>query len=137
LSPLRLCQLVMPDMKERGRGVILNVTSVSGLTGMGRPPQAGYVATKHALTGLTRELALQWGRYGIRVNALAPGFFASAATELIFGNESTAAWIDERMPLQFRATPHDFQAALLFLVSDASRFMTGQTVSIDGGWTAS
>ena len=136
LAPLHLCQLAFPAMVERGGGSIVNVTSISGERGIGRVPQAGYVASKHALTGLTRELALQWGRHGIRVNAVAPGFFETAMTEPLFGHERVGPWIEARTALPRRAGPDDVVGALLFLASDAAAWVTGQVLCVDGGWTA-
>lgn len=135
-APWRLAQLVFPDMVARGGGSIVNITSISGNRGIGKIPQAGYVASKHALTGLTRELALQWGRHGIRVNALAPGFFQTEMTTALFEHERIGPWIDERTALLGRAVPATFVGALLFLMSDASSWMTGQTLNVDGGWSA-
>jgi len=136
LAPLRLCQLAFPGMVERGGGAIVNVTSISGVRGIGRIPQAGYVAAKHALTGLTRELALQWGRHRIRVNALAPGFFETDMTAPLFAHERVGPWIDARTAVPGRASADDVVGALLFLVSDAAVWVTGQTLTVDGGWTA-
>jgi NAD(P)-dependent dehydrogenase (short-subunit alcohol dehydrogenase family) len=135
-APFRLAQLVFPDMVERGGGSIVNVSSISAIRGIGKIPQAGYVASKHALTGLTRELALQWGRHNIRVNALAPGFFETEMTAPLFAHEKTAAWIESRTALPGRAVPANLVGALLFLVSDGGSWMTGQTLCVDGGWSA-
>ena len=136
LVPLRLSQLVFPEMVESGGGAIVNVTSISGVRGIGRIPQAGYVAAKHGLTGLTQELALQWGRHGIRVNAIAPGFFETEMTATLFAHERVGPWIEARTSLPGRAGPADVVGALLFLVSDAASWVTGQTLCVDGGWTA-
>ncbi|HVV31309.1 MAG TPA: SDR family oxidoreductase [Mycobacteriales bacterium] len=136
LAPMRLSSLVFPDMRERGSGSIINVASISGLVGMGRIPQAAYVASKSGLVGLTRELALQWARYGIRVNAIAPGFFASEMTAPGLAVQKVADWITGNTPLRRLALPQEFAAPLLLLASDAGSYMTGQTLIVDGGWTA-
>jgi NAD(P)-dependent dehydrogenase (short-subunit alcohol dehydrogenase family) len=136
VAPLRLCQLVYPGMAERGRGAIVNVTSIVAHHGIGRLPQAGYAGSKGGLAALTRELAVQWARDGIRVNAIAPGFFRSEITEGILGSEKITEFILRNTPLGRVGEPGDFDGALLFLASDASSFVTGQTVFVDGGWTA-
>jgi NAD(P)-dependent dehydrogenase (short-subunit alcohol dehydrogenase family) len=112
---------------------IVNVASVLGLTA-GFAPQAAYSATKAAVLGLTRDLAHQWGsRRGIRVNALAPGYFASEMTDEIPAKllaDITGSTVFGRLGLQ-----PELDAALLFLASDASSFITGSTLVVDGGMT--
>jgi NAD(P)-dependent dehydrogenase (short-subunit alcohol dehydrogenase family) len=112
---------------------IVNISSVLGLTTAGLP-QAAYAASKAGLIGLTRDLAQQWtGRKGIRVNALAPGFFASEMTE-----QYPDGYLDGQMArvLVGRAgDPEELAAALVFLASDASGYVTGQTLAVDGGFT--
>jgi NAD(P)-dependent dehydrogenase (short-subunit alcohol dehydrogenase family) len=112
-------------------GSIVNVASILGLTTAGLP-QAAYSASKAGLLGLTRDLAQQWtGRKGIRVNALAPGFFHSEMTE-----EFPDGYLDAQMErvLAGRAgDPAELAAALVFLVSDAGGYVTGQTLAVDGG----
>lgn len=135
-APLVLSQLVHADMIGLGRGCIVNVGSIAGDVGIGRFPQASYAASKGALHALTRELAAQWSRHGIRVNCLAPGFFRSEMSEPLFAHPKSAEWIrrGEMLPRSMEAG--DLVGALAFLVSDASASMTGQTLLIDNGWTA-
>jgi NAD(P)-dependent dehydrogenase (short-subunit alcohol dehydrogenase family) len=135
VAPFRLSQLVLPDMQAAGHGVIVNVGSIAGLVGMGRLPQASYAASKGALHALTRELAAQWGRHGVRVNTLAPGMFESEMTRAIYESPKLDDWIRSGTLLARRSDPTDYSSALLFLMSDASRHMTGQALVIDGGWT--
>ncbi len=112
---------------------IVNISSVLGLTS-GRLPQAAYSATKAALIGLTRDLAQQWtGRKGIRVNALAPGFFASEMTDQY--PDGYLSSMAPRILAGRTGEPVELAAALLFLASDAGGYVTGQTLVVDGGMT--
>ena len=131
-----LTQLVGRQMLDRGGGVVVNVASVLGLVASGQIPQAGYVASKGGLVNLTRELAAQWARRGIRVNALAPGWFRTEMTELMFADEGGERWIRRKTPMGRAGELHELDGALLFLASDASTYVTGQVLTVDGGWTA-
>jgi NAD(P)-dependent dehydrogenase (short-subunit alcohol dehydrogenase family) len=112
---------------------IVNISSILGLTTAGLP-QAAYSASKAGLHGLTRDLAQQWsGRRGIRVNAVAPGFFASEMTD-----QYRPGYLDEqfrRIPVGRTGDPAELTAAVLFLASDAGGYVTGQTLAVDGGMT--
>jgi NAD(P)-dependent dehydrogenase (short-subunit alcohol dehydrogenase family) len=122
------CGRVMPPGSS-----IVNISSVLGLTTAGLP-QSAYSASKAALIGLTRDLAQQWGpRRGIRVNALAPGFFASEMTDQ-YSAEYLRAQRD-RMLLSRMGDPRELSAALIFLLSAAGGYVTGQTIVVDGGVT--
>ena len=113
---------------------IVNVSSVLGITTAGMP-QAAYAASKAGLLGLTRDLAQQWGgRKGIRVNALAPGFFASEMTDQYTSDYIETA-VRQRVLLGRMGEADELAAALLFLASDAGSFVTGQTLVVDGGLT--
>jgi NAD(P)-dependent dehydrogenase (short-subunit alcohol dehydrogenase family) len=112
---------------------IVNISSVLGLTTAGLP-QAAYAATKAGLIGLTRDLAQQWtGRKGIRVNALAPGFFESEMTDQYPDGYLEA--MSQRIPAGRKGESSELAAALLFLASDAGGYVTGQTLAVDGGLT--
>jgi hypothetical protein len=117
-------------------GVIVNIASVLGIVSAGQIPFPSYAASKGALVQLTRELAGQWARRGIRVNALAPGWFASEMTTEMFDDESSANWVRRKTPMGRAGHPHELDGALLFLASDASTYVTGQILAVDGGWTA-
>ncbi|MFT4393979.1 SDR family NAD(P)-dependent oxidoreductase [Gordonia lacunae] len=111
---------------------IVNIASVLGITTAGLP-QAAYTASKAGLIGLTRDLAQQWGpRKGIRVNALAPGFFATEMTEQY--DSGYLASIVARMLLGREGDPRELAATLVWLVSDAGGYLAGQTVTVDGGF---
>ncbi|OLM00989.1 3-oxoacyl-[acyl-carrier protein] reductase [Pseudonocardia sp. Ae406_Ps2] len=112
---------------------IVNISSILGLT-TASLPQAAYSASKAAIVGLTRDLAQQWtGRRGIRVNAVAPGFFASEMTEQY--PDGYLERMSERIPVGRKGDPEELTAAVLFLASAAGGYVTGQTWAVDGGMT--
>ena len=126
-------------MIEHGRGgSIVNVASMLGFVASGGNHQAGYVASKTGLIGLTRELAKQWAGDGIRVNAIAPGYFESELTAEMFVTDDAPGLrhIRRNTLLRRPGTIEEFDGALLLLASDAGSYMTGQTIVVDGGWTA-
>jgi NAD(P)-dependent dehydrogenase (short-subunit alcohol dehydrogenase family) len=136
LAPFRLCQEVYPHMVAIGGGSIVNVSSISGHVGLPSIPQASYAAAKIGLSGMTRELAVQWSRDSIRINTIAPGFFRSDITGELYESERGEAWLRRNTLLPYHGTVEDFAGAVLWLASDAGRYVTGQTIVIDGGWTA-
>lgn len=136
VAPYRLAQDAFPHMVAAGRGSIINVSSISGRVGVPGIPQASYAASKLGLSGLTTELAVQWGRHSIRVNTVAPGFFRSEITDGMYEDERSLAWLRRNTPLPTAGTVDDLVGAVLWLASDAGRYVTGQTIVIDGGWTA-
>ena len=123
-------------MLEAGRGNLVNVASVLGLVGSGQVAQAAYAASKGGLVNLTRELAAQWARRGVRVNALAPGWFPTEMTADMFGDEASLRWMRSRTPMGRAGELPELWGPLLFLASDASSFVTGHVLVVDGGWTA-
>jgi NAD(P)-dependent dehydrogenase (short-subunit alcohol dehydrogenase family) len=98
-------------------------------------PDAGYVASKSAVNGLTRELAVQWGADGVRVNAIAPGWFLSELTTELFEDPKTERWLSRQLPLGRPGRIEELDGVLLFLASDASSYCTGQVIAVDGGYT--
>jgi NAD(P)-dependent dehydrogenase (short-subunit alcohol dehydrogenase family) len=98
--------------------------------------QAAYAAAKGGVVNLTRELAAQWARRNVRVNALAPGWFPTEMTGEMFGDEGSLRWMRSRTPMGRAGELDELVGPLLFLASDASRFVTGHTLAVDGGWTA-
>jgi NAD(P)-dependent dehydrogenase (short-subunit alcohol dehydrogenase family) len=137
VAPYRLCQLVARSVRERGAtGSIVNIASFAGTVGNGRLPVAGYAAAKAGVIGLTRELAAQWGRFGIRVNALSPGWFDAGMASWVREDPKAFEWVTRQTPLRRLGVPSDLDGPLLFLASQASRFVTGQVLTVDGGWTA-
>jgi NAD(P)-dependent dehydrogenase (short-subunit alcohol dehydrogenase family) len=135
-APILLAQAFQPVMRLRGEGSIINVTSIVATAGIGRLPQAVYSATKGGLEAITREWAAQWSRYGIRVNSLAPGFIETEITAEVINVPKIQDWILRNTLLPRHGQPDDFDGALLLLASDAGRYITGQRVVVDGGWTA-
>ena len=127
---------VAPAMRERGWGKIINVASIAGLKGT--PPEvmdaAGYSASKGGLIALTRDLAVKWGRFGIRVNALAPGFFPTRMSERVI--ERGGEYINRLTPLGRVGHPGELAGAALFLASPASDYVTGAVLPVDGGLSA-
>ena len=136
VAPFRLAQDAFPHMVAAGRGAIVNVSSISGRVGIPGIPQASYAASKLGLSGLTAELAVQWARHEIRVNTVAPGFFRSEITGDLYETERSRAWLRRNTPLPVDGRADDLVGAILWLVSDAGRYVTGQTIVVDGGWTA-
>jgi NAD(P)-dependent dehydrogenase (short-subunit alcohol dehydrogenase family) len=123
----------MRTNSDGGRSIV-NIASVMGLRSIGEIPDAAYVASKAGIIGLTRELASQWGRYGIRVNAVAPGFFASEMTaELGDDPERFPDFLLKGTPLGRGGRAGELDDAVLYLLGPGSSFVTGHVLSVDGG----
>lgn len=131
-----LSQLAGRHMIAAGSGSIVNVASVLGLVASAPIKQASYCASKGAVVNLTRELGAQWGRKGLRVNALAPGWFPSEMTEDMFADDTSMDFVARNAPMGRPGRIDELDGALLFLASDASSYVTGQVLAVDGGWTA-
>jgi NAD(P)-dependent dehydrogenase (short-subunit alcohol dehydrogenase family) len=131
-----LSKLAAPSMITAGGGSIVNVASMLGHVAASPVKQAHYCASKGAVVNLTRELAVQWARKGIRVNALCPGWFPSEMTAGMDGDEGSQRFIAQMSPIPRMGHAHELDAALLLLAGPGSTFMTGQSVIVDGGWTA-
>jgi len=136
IAPMVLSQAVYPHMVAVGRGSIVHISSIGGRVGVPGIPQASYAASKMGLSGLTAEQAVQWAEHSIRVNTVAPGFFRSEITDELYEDERGRAWLQRNTPLPIEGTVDDLVGAVLWLVSDAGRYVTGQTIVVDGGWTA-
>ncbi|HEV3486594.1 MAG TPA: glucose 1-dehydrogenase [Vicinamibacterales bacterium] len=122
------------EMLKAGRGAIINIASVAGLRSSTHGPHfAGYAASKAALMALTRELAASWGPQGVRVNAIAPGFFHSRLADAVI--ERIEPMIVQRNPIPRVGAAGELKGVAVFLASDASSYITGQTIIVDGGGT--
>ncbi len=134
VAPFELAQAAAEHLRgEKRPGSIVNVASAAAFSSTAFLPQAGYVASKTGLVGLTRELALQWARYGIRVNALCPGMFPSEMTADLVNSDELRARFEKGVPLQRVAREDELDGAIAFLASAASSYVTGQALVVDGG----
>ncbi|MDX2355876.1 SDR family NAD(P)-dependent oxidoreductase [Dietzia sp. PP-33] len=115
---------------------IINISSVIGLVSTAPIGGAGYAASKSAIIGVTRELAGQWGRRGVRVNAVVPGWFDTEMTDGLFANDKSAGWVRRNTMLDRGGRAGEVDGAVLFLASDAASYVTGHVLTVDGGWTA-
>ena len=123
-------------VQEQG-GSIVNISSVHGLVAAAPNAQAAYAASKGGLVNLTRELAAQWAKHRIRVNAIAPGYFETELTAAMFvGEDAGLRYIRRGTLLGRPGELHELDGALLLLATDAGSYITGQTIAVDGGWTA-
>jgi NAD(P)-dependent dehydrogenase (short-subunit alcohol dehydrogenase family) len=135
--PFDLARCAARVMIGYGGGSIVNIASVWALGGIAQIPNASYAASKAGIANLTRQLAAEWGRTGVRVNALLPGWFRTEMTEgSMFGDEKGEAFIARETLLRRGGDEHELDGALLLLASDASSYMTGALVSVDGGESA-
>lgn len=123
------------EMIRAGHGKIINIGSIYGEVG-DQFHAAPYYASKAAVQNLTRAFAIEWAEFNVNVNAIAPGFFPSEMTEGIFQDEQAKRYIISRTALKRTGEPFDLKGALIFLASPASNYVTGQTIFVDGGWTA-
>jgi NAD(P)-dependent dehydrogenase (short-subunit alcohol dehydrogenase family) len=134
---LQSCWVLMraasPHLKDGG-GKVINIASVLGLVAM--RDDSAYIAAKHGLVGLTRAVALEWARQGVQVNAIAPGYVETAMLPDLQANEALARYIRRIVPMGRWAQPDELAAPAVFLASNASNYMTGQVLVVDGGMTA-
>ncbi len=128
-APLHLAQLVTPLMKEKGKGIIINTSSVAGAHA--HHGMAAYVSSKHALSGLTKSMAWELGPE-VRVNAILPGAIMTAMVESV-GGDAAVKHLVEGSPLKKSGQPDEIATVALFLATDESSFVTGQLLRVDGG----
>jgi NAD(P)-dependent dehydrogenase (short-subunit alcohol dehydrogenase family) len=125
-----------PAMLRAGRGSIINLSSIFGMAGS-ENRTAGYFAAKGGVNQLTRLLACEWGDRNVRVNALAPNFFMSEMTRSLLEDSGMADWMRSRTPMRRLGELDELVGPFLFLASDASSYVTGHVLTVDGGWSAS
>ena len=129
-----LCQLAGRHMMERGSGKIINIASM--LTYQGGINVPGYTASKHAVAGITKAFANEWASKGVQINAIAPGYMATENTSAIRADEDRSKDILARIPASRWGTPADLKGPAVFLASEASDYLNGHVVCVDGGWMA-
>jgi gluconate 5-dehydrogenase len=130
-APFLVAQAVLPGMKARGRGVVINIASL--MSELGRPRIVPYTAAKGGVRQLTRGLATELGPSGIRVNAIAPGYFVTEMNRALIDNKEFDTWVRGRTPMRRWGDPDELAGIAVFLASDAASYITGQTIFVDGG----
>lgn len=133
-APFFLTQALAPVMRQQGWGRIVNIASLQSLRAF--PDSAPYGAGKGGVVQLTRAIAVEWGPYGITCNAIGPGFFPTALTAPVFDNAELAARHAANTCLGRNGALEDVTGLTVFLASEASAYVTGQTIMLDGGYTA-
>jgi NAD(P)-dependent dehydrogenase (short-subunit alcohol dehydrogenase family) len=130
-----LTQAVAKGLLDSNKpGSLINISSQMGL--IGGQDRAVYCASKHAVEGFTKALAIEWGKQGIRVNTICPTFILTELTASTFADPEKQAWIDGKIKLDRVGTVQDLMGAAVYLASDASLLVTGSALKVDGGWTA-
>ena len=132
LGMVRVNQQVLPLMREKGGGKVVLFSSINGM--MGLPFQSAYTASKHAVMGLTRVLASEWGCYGITVNALAPGWIKTNLSAALVADPERYHSVKARIPQGDWGTPDVFKGVAVLLASEAGRYINGATIPVDGGY---
>ena len=137
VAPFALAREVARDAITNDRSAsIINIGSVLGEVGGGKLRVPGYAAAKGGLHNLTRELASQWGRKGVRVNAIAPGWFETEMNDAMFSDGGGQAYMESGAAMGRPGIEGELDGAMLYLASDASSFVTGHVLQVSGGWTA-
>jgi gluconate 5-dehydrogenase len=134
-SVFNVAQACARHMIGRGRGKIVNISSVNAL--LARYSIAPYTATKGAVVNLTKGMATDWARYGLNCNAIAPGYMRTPLNEALSSDPAFTEWLEKRTPAQRWGRPEELVGAAVFLASDASSFVNGLVLYVDGGLTAS
>ncbi len=125
---------VAPQMLERGYGKVINMSSIMGAVAL--PELVAYAASKGGVNQITKVMALEWAKKGIRVNAIGPTYFETELVAQLRNDPERFKFITERIPMGRWGHPSELEGVVIFLAAPASDFITGQTIYIDGGWTA-
>lgn len=133
-APFFLTQAAGRRMLTRGEGSVVNITSIGGVVAL--PRLAAYCGAKAALNSLTRVLAVEWAKHGVRVNAVAPAYVRTAMTDELLDHDTLGPMLLASAPIGRFAQPKDVAGAVVFLASSDAAYITGQTICVDGGWTA-
>jgi NAD(P)-dependent dehydrogenase (short-subunit alcohol dehydrogenase family) len=129
-----VARAVVPDMIQRGRGKVINMASILGAVGLEN--QLPYASSKGGVIQMTKVMALEWARHNINVNAIGPTYFETPLVAALRGDPERFRFINERTPMGRWGQPEELEGTVVFLASKASDFITGQTIFVDGGWTA-
>jgi len=127
-------QAIAPHMIRRGYGKVINMSSILGTVGL--PNQVAYASSKGGIDQMTKVMALEWAKQGVRVNAIGPTYFETELVAQLRNDPERFQFINERTPMGRWGYPPELEGIVIFLASPASDFITGQTIYIDGGWTA-
>ncbi|MDB5615191.1 MAG: family oxidoreductase [Devosia sp.] len=133
-SVFNVSQPVARHMISRGAGKIVNICSL--LSELSRPSVAPYAATKAAVANITRGMAVDWAKHGLNVNGIAPGYFATELNDALLKGDKFNAWIESRTPMGRWGQPEELGGSVVFLASEASRFVNGHILYVDGAFTA-
>ena len=128
-----MAQAVVPQMIEKGYGKVINMSSILGTIGL--PHQLAYASSKGGVDQMTKVMALEWAKQGVRVNAIGPTYFETELVAQIRDDTERFNFINERTPMGRWGYPPELEGSVIFLASPASDFITGQTLYVDGGWT--
>lgn len=128
-----VAQAVVPQMIERGYGKVINMSSILGTVAL--PNQVAYASSKGGVDQMTKVMALEWAKQGVRVNAIGPTYFETELVAQLRNDPERFNFINERTPMGRWGYPPELEGIVIFLAAPASDFITGQTIYIDGGWT--
>jgi NAD(P)-dependent dehydrogenase (short-subunit alcohol dehydrogenase family) len=133
-APVLISKVIAKSMSQHSSGVIINISSNASIAGI--EEHAAYCASKFALNGVTKVMAVEWGKYNIRVNAVAPTIVLTELGQRVWGEPAKGEPIKERIPLHRFAQPEEIARVVLFLASDASAMINGEVILVDGGGNA-